>query len=170
MDKVASDMSSFFNRTLQKTEEAFKITEKTTPDPQVEHLTAECNKRKKWADNLVSILQSVIQPSIAARIGDMVLKNLDTKKERLNDAEQLGDEMIRIGTELGDDAYGTLLKRCGEAEQAIGKAISDFRRRVEDGYLGALRSYSHNCAKSALSSEFNIALMSFLSTLPRNTC
>ncbi|CAH8503676.1 unnamed protein product [Dicrocoelium dendriticum] len=80
----------------------------------------------------------------------MVLKRLDNNIEVLNDAEQLGDEMIRIGTELGDDAYGTLLKRCGEAERTIGTAISDFRRRVEDGYLGALRSYSHNCAKSAL--------------------
>ncbi|KAF8568762.1 hypothetical protein P879_03626 [Paragonimus westermani] len=146
-----SGVTSFFNRTLQKTEEAFKTTDKTLLDAHLEDLIKQRDMRQRWAQSLLNLVIAFVQPNPANRMEDMVLKGFDRKKERINDAEQLGESMISISRELGSSGVtnGTLAKS-GEAEVAVGKATRDFQQAVESGYAEWLRNFIQESSKAAL--------------------
>ncbi|KAF5397135.1 hypothetical protein PHET_09893 [Paragonimus heterotremus] len=85
----------------RKTEEAFKTTDKTLLDAHLEDLIKQRDMRQRWAQSLLNLVIAFVQPNPANRMEDMVLKGFDRKKERVNDAEQLGESMISISRELG---------------------------------------------------------------------
>ncbi|KAA0199060.1 hypothetical protein FBUS_00197 [Fasciolopsis buskii] len=158
--KFSSDANTFFNRALQKTEEAFKTSDKTLLDANLDNSIKQCEMRQRWASGLIQMVENVIQPNPAIRMEDMVLKGFDKKKERLTAGEVLGDSFARIGNELGSGTpHGTALVKVGQLESSLGQAERNMTQGIEDKYLSWLRTYvNETCKEAMVNLESKIAL------------
>lgn len=149
--KFSSDANAFFNRALQKTEEALKTSERTLLDANLENSIKQCEMRQRWAQGLIQLTESMIQPNPAMRMEDMVLKGFDRKKERMSSGELLGDSLIRIGNEMGASSpHGSALIKCGEAETTLGQHERTMTHAIEKNYLEWLRKYVNEDCKEAM--------------------
>lgn len=149
--KFSNDANAFFNRALQKTEEALKTSDKTLLDANLENSIKQCEIRQRWANGLIQLIENMIQPNPAMRVEDMVLKGLDKKKERLSTGEVVGDSFTRIGNELGSStAHGSALVKCGEVECLIGQSERSMNQAIDANYLTWLRKYTQETCKEAM--------------------
>jgi flagellar biosynthesis chaperone FliJ len=157
MKKFAENANTFFGRTLQKTEEAFKTTEKTPLDSNLENLLLQAQKRKNWATQLVTLTRHVIQPNPALRMEDAVLKGFDRTKDRVPDSTQLANCMSSIANELGQSTpHARALEMCGRVQEQLGQAEIESQKAIEQGYIQWLQNYLDTSAKNAATESDNL--------------
>ncbi|GAA56152.1 endophilin-B1 [Clonorchis sinensis] len=113
--------------------------------------------RQAWTQSLIALVESVIQPNIANRVEDMVLKGLDRKKERTPVEEQFGDSLVRIGKEMGQSSpNASAMIKCGQAQALLGKAFRTMQEGIECSYLEWLRNFLKSSVRVASQERDNL--------------
>ncbi|CAL8088959.1 unnamed protein product [Calicophoron daubneyi] len=141
---------TFINRTVQKTEEALRTSEKTPIDPELVNLMGQSEMRKRWAKQLIQLTENMIRPNPAIRLEDSILKGLERTKERTSASEQLGESMCLIGNEAGSSTpVGQSLNQFGNVETTMGRAQDVMIKEIDQKYIGWLRGYVESSCKQA---------------------
>ncbi|KER22704.1 hypothetical protein T265_09265 [Opisthorchis viverrini] len=113
--------------------------------------------RQAWTQSLITLVEAVIQPNLANRVEDMVLKGLDRKKERTPVEEQFGDSLVRIGKELGQSSpNASAMIKCGQAQALLGKAARTMQEGIECSYLEWLRNFLKSSVRVASQERDNL--------------
>jgi len=148
--KFASDASTMFNRAKQYTEEKLGQAEKTEYDAQFESLLLRAERTKFWTEKIVQQTETVLIPDPATRMEAHLMDKLERKKrEKPTPIDQLGQDMIDAGNQLGPGtSYGGALVKVGQAEQKVGTAEREMIESVSNCYLQPLKAFLDNDMKS----------------------
>ncbi|XP_022085412.1 endophilin-B1-like isoform X2 [Acanthaster planci] len=146
MDKLkgfASDAGTFFNRTVQYTEEKLGSAEKTELDAQFENLQQRADRTKQWTERILSRTEAVLQPNPTRRMEDFLNTKLDRKmQDRETNHEAFGLTMIEAGNELGPGTqYGAALVQCGGTQKKLGQFEKEFMQAAITNFIGPLRNF-----------------------------
>lgn len=148
---LAAEAATVFTRAVQYTEERLGTSDKTELDAHFETLVQRSDKTKFWTERLVGKTEAVLQPNPNVRVEDYLFEKLDKKRDRLNNAELLGQDMIDAGTDFGPGtSYGSALIKVGQAQQKLGQAERDFGRLVHTNFVQPLRRFLEGDMKTIL--------------------
>ncbi|XP_033642859.1 endophilin-B1-like isoform X2 [Asterias rubens] len=153
MDKLkgfASDAGTFFNRTVQYTEEKLGNAEKTELDAQFDNLQQRADRTKQWTERIISRTEAVLQPNPIKRSEDFVNVKLDRKvPDRETNSEGLGLTMIEAGNELGPGTqYGAALVLVGTTQKKLGQFEKEFLQTAVTSFNNPLHNFLDNDMKT----------------------
>ncbi len=153
MDKLkgfASDAGTFFNRTVQYTEEKLGNAEKTELDAQFDNLQQRADRTKQWTERIISRTEAVLQPNPNRRMEDFVNTKLDRKvPDRETNSEALGMSMIEAGNELGPGTqYGAALVLVGITQKKLGQFEKEFLQTAVTSFNNPLHNFLDNDMKT----------------------
>ncbi|KAI6172848.1 hypothetical protein M3Y98_01018800 [Aphelenchoides besseyi] len=145
LKKLANDASGFFSRAKQYTEETFLKAEKTELDAHFENLLQRADKTEEHTKKILSSIESYLQPNPTVRMEDVLYDKLELKKDnntRLNNLEQLGQEMTSAGNEFGSQTpYGSALLKVAQTELKIGASEHEFLNATAANTLVPIRRF-----------------------------
>ncbi|KAI6231682.1 hypothetical protein M3Y95_00407500 [Aphelenchoides besseyi] len=145
LKKLANDASGFFSRAKQYTEETFLKAEKTELDAHFENLLQRADKTEEHTKKILSSIESYLQPNPTVRMEDVLYDKLELKKDnntRLNNLEQLGQEMTSAGNEFGSQTpYGSALLKVAQTELKIGTSEHEFLNATAANTLVPIRRF-----------------------------
>uniref|UniRef100_A0A224YZ79 Sh3 domain protein sh3glb n=1 Tax=Rhipicephalus zambeziensis TaxID=60191 RepID=A0A224YZ79_9ACAR len=149
---LAAEAATVFTRAVQYTEERLGTSDKTELDAHFETLAQRSDRTKYWTERLVGKTEAVLQPNPNVRVEDYLFEKLDKKRDRLNNTELLGQDMIDAGTDFGPGtSYGSALIKVGQAQQKLGQAEREFGRLVHTNFVQPLRRFLDGDMKTILS-------------------
>ncbi|XP_071802785.1 endophilin-B1-like isoform X2 [Asterias amurensis] len=146
MDKLkgfASDAGTFFNRTVQYTEEKLGNAEKTELDAQFDNLQQRADRTKQWTERIITRTEAVLQPNPIKRSEDFVNVKLDRKvPDRETNSEGLGLTMIEAGNELGPGTqYGAALVLVGTTQKKLGQFEKELLQTAVTSFNNPLHNF-----------------------------
>ncbi|XP_037524994.1 endophilin-B1 isoform X3 [Rhipicephalus sanguineus] len=148
---LAAEAATVFTRAVQYTEERLGTSDKTELDAHFETLAQRSDRTKYWTERLVGKTEAVLQPNPNVRVEDYLFEKLDKKRDRLNNTELLGQDMIDAGTDFGPGtSYGSALIKVGQAQQKLGQAEREFGRLVHTNFVQPLRRFLDGDMKTIL--------------------
>ncbi|XP_064458217.1 endophilin-B1-like isoform X2 [Ornithodoros turicata] len=151
LEKFRKDLFRAISWTTQYTEEKLGTSDRTELDAHFETLAQRSDRTKFWTERLLSKTEAVIQPNPNVRVEDYLFEKLDKKRERHNNTELLGQDMIDAGTEFGPGtSYGSALIKVGQAQQRLGRAERDFGRSVHTNFAQPLAKFLEGDMKTIL--------------------
>ncbi|XP_034713758.1 endophilin-B1-like [Etheostoma cragini] len=144
LTRLAVDAGQFINRAVQYTEESLGHADKTELDPGLEELFSRADATKTCTDKIISQTEVLLQPNAGMRLEDRLYEHLDwSVPPRPRAHEDLGDQMIQAGMEIGSNTpYGTALLRCGEAQKQLGQAERKFAQSSNIHFITPLKSFT----------------------------
>ncbi|XP_067131784.1 endophilin-B1 isoform X2 [Centruroides vittatus] len=138
----AAEAATVFTRAVQYTEEKLGTCEKTELDAHFEGLAQRSDRTKQWTERIASRTEAVLQPNPNTRAEDYLFEKLDKKRDRLTNSEQLGQDMIDSGNDLGPGtAYGSALIKVGQTQLRLGQAEHEFIRAAVTNFVQPLRRF-----------------------------
>ncbi|XP_018496499.1 endophilin-B1 [Galendromus occidentalis] len=147
----ASDAATALTRAVQYTEERLGTAGRTELDAHFESLAQRSDDTKHWTERLVSKAEAVLEPNPNVRVEDYLFDKLEKKRERLNNLEALGQDMMGAGAAFGPGTpYGSALMKVGQTEKNLGSAERDFGRSVHTHFLQPLRRFLEGDMKTIL--------------------
>ncbi|KAI6204716.1 hypothetical protein M3Y94_00708600 [Aphelenchoides besseyi] len=133
------------DRAKQYTEETFLKAEKTELDAHFENLLQRADKTEEHTKKILSSIESYLQPNPTVRMEDVLYDKLELKKDnntRLNNLEQLGQEMTSAGNEFGSQTpYGSALLKVAQTELKIGTSEHEFLNATAANTLVPIRRF-----------------------------
>ncbi|KAL5012306.1 hypothetical protein ScPMuIL_010857 [Solemya velum] len=143
MKKFAADAATVFNRAVQFTEEKLGSAEKTEFDAHFDKLLQRSDRTRMWSEKLLKSTGSLLQPNPNIRMEDFLYEKLDKKKrDRMNNAELLGQVMVDAGNDYGPGtAYGNALVKCGQAQIQIGNAEREYVQTAVINFLQPINNF-----------------------------
>ncbi|KAJ8357154.1 hypothetical protein SKAU_G00199480 [Synaphobranchus kaupii] len=141
--RLTADAGTFLSRAVQFTEEILGQAEKTELDSHLETLLASAEYTKLWTERIMKQTEVLLQPNPNVRIEEFLYEKLEKKVPmRVNNHEQLGNNMIDSGYELGPGTvYGNALIKCGETERQIGGAEREFIQSSANNFLTPFKNF-----------------------------
>ncbi|KAJ8300195.1 hypothetical protein KUTeg_021714 [Tegillarca granosa] len=143
MKKFAADAATVFNRAVQFTEEKLGSAEKTELDAHFENLLQRADKTKIWTEKMLKQTEGLLQPNPNIRMEEYFYDKLEKKKrDRNNNHEALGNEMIDAGNDYGPGtSFGNALVKCGQTQLQIGNAEREFVMSAANNFLQPLKNF-----------------------------
>ncbi|OQR69542.1 endophilin-B1-like [Tropilaelaps mercedesae] len=133
------------------TEERLGTAGRTELDAHFESLAQRADDTKLWTERLLSKAESVLEPNPNVRVEDYLFDKLEKKRDRLNNLEALGQDMLNAGAAFGPGTpYGSALIKVGQAEKNLGGAERDFGRSVHTHFLQPLRRFLEGDMKTII--------------------
>ncbi|XP_022654045.1 endophilin-B1-like isoform X2 [Varroa destructor] len=147
----ASDAATALTRAVQYTEERLGTAGRTELDAHFESLAQRADDTKLWTERLLSKAEAVLEPNPNVRVEDYLFDKLEKKRERPNNLEALGQDMVNAGGAFGAGTpYGSALIKVGQAEKNLGGAERDFGRSVHTHFLQPLRRFLEGDMKTII--------------------
>lgn len=147
----AADAATALSRAVQYTEEKLGTAGRTELDAHFESLSQRAEETKLWTERLVTKTEAVLEPNPNVRMEGYLFDKLEKKRDRLNNLEALGQDMLDAGASFGPGtAYGSALIKVGQAEKNLGSAERDFGRTVHTHFLQPLRRFLEGDMKTIL--------------------